>query len=122
MVALVIAVLIFIFYKANNGDNKRNYDIMDIDNKKAKELLSDGNAIALDVRTGLEVSKGKIAGSRNINVANPSFKVEVADLDKERTYIVYCRSGNRSRRACKIMSEIGFKDIYNLEGGYSNWN
>ncbi len=50
-----------------------------------------------------------------------SFAQKVAALDKDKTYFVYCRSGNRSGNACEMMSKDGFKNLYNLSGGMMNW-
>lgn len=89
---------------------------------EAKELLATDKAIKiLDVRTPQEVEQGKIEGSVNINIQDQDFKTQLEALPKEETYLVYCRSGGRSSRAAKIMAEMGFKNVYNMKGGYSSW-
>jgi rhodanese-related sulfurtransferase len=45
----------------------------------------------------------------------------VSELDKSKSYAIYCRSGKRSVDACEVMTEIGFKSIYNLNGGIIEW-
>jgi len=62
-----------------------------------------------------------IENAKNIDYSSQNFKDEIGELDKTNTYIVYCRSGNRSGEASKIMKDLGFKKIYNLEGGISQW-
>jgi rhodanese-related sulfurtransferase len=45
----------------------------------------------------------------------------VAKLDKSATYAVYCRSGNRSGEAVKVMEDLGFTDMYDMDGGVIDW-
>jgi phage shock protein E len=83
---------------------------------------SDTNKIVvLDVRTKKEYSDGHIPGSRLIDFTSDDFEKEVAKLDKNKTYLVHCASGGRSSRACKKMDQLGFKKLYNLEGGMGAW-
>ncbi|MDG0818142.1 rhodanese-like domain-containing protein [Bdellovibrio svalbardensis] len=76
---------------------------------EAKEVL-------LDVRTPEEYSEGHIPQAINIDVKNQNFKTEVAKLDREDSYKVYCRSGKRSQQAVGIMKDLGFKHLENLGG------
>jgi len=85
-----------------------------------KELKNASNAVVLDVRTKGEYQSGKIPGAINIDLMSPDFQSRVAALDKNKTYFVYCRSGNRSGQACQIMSSKGLKS-YNLAGGIIGW-
>lgn len=83
----------------------------------------DSNTIILDVRTDQEFEAGSIPNSVQLDFMSPEFKSRVAQLDSTKTYIVYCQSGGRSTAASKIMAqELGFKDVKNLEGGYSTWS
>ena len=75
----------------------------------------------LDVRTPEEFQNGKIAHALNENVNDENFKSHVDSLNRETPIYVYCRSGVRSMKAAGILKELGFKKIYNLEGGYLNW-
>lgn len=87
-----------------------------------KNLLSQNAGELIDVRTPKENQAGEISGTQhNIDVKNKLFKEEMTKLDKEKTYLVYCRSGARSGHAVKIMESMGFKHIYNLKGGYLAW-
>ena len=90
--------------------------------EKFKELMEDTSSIVLDVRTPEEEVEGTIPGSVLININEPSFPAEIEKLDKSKTYLVYCRSGNRSGKACGYMSSKGFSSLYNLEGGIRAWN
>lgn len=87
-----------------------------------EQLEKDDNAVVLDVRTKEEIEEGYIPNSTNIDFyLGQEFLNEVEKLDKSKNYYVYCRSGNRSGQACAIMNSVGFKNAYNLEGGFMNW-
>jgi rhodanese-related sulfurtransferase len=70
--------------------------------------------VILDVRTPEEFSEIRVKGSQNIDWNGPDFKERVLKLDKNASYKVYCRSGNRSGRAMELMISLGFKDVENL--------
>jgi rhodanese-related sulfurtransferase len=98
---------------------KKNYE--SLDGKSFQEKYkSIKNSVLIDVRTPSEFSSESIRGARNINVMSPVFESTVQNLDKEKTYFLYCRSGARSGRACNAMSKMGFK-VYNLSGGIFQW-
>ena len=84
-------------------------------------LMSNPTALLLDVRTAAEVTQGSIEGATNLDVNSSTFKEEVAKLDKNMTYLVYCKAGGRSTSACNIMKDMGFNSLYNLQGGYTAW-
>lgn len=95
----------------------------DIDVSEFKELSKDPNHIILDVRAEEEYAEGKIPNHTLINYFSTDFESELLKLDKSKSYLVYCRSGNRSGKVCSIMSEHGFTgDLYNLDGGINAWN
>lgn len=74
------------------------------------------NMIILDVRTAQEFNTGHVIGAQNIDLFLPDFKNQISKLDKSKNYKVYCRSGNRSGQAIKIMQSMGFKNLENLGG------
>jgi rhodanese-related sulfurtransferase len=87
-----------------------------------EQLKNDPNAIILDVRTPDEVSEGYIPQAINLDIyLGQDFLAELENLDKSKNYYVYCRSGNRSGQACAIMNSLGFKNAFNLEGGFMEW-
>jgi phage shock protein E len=75
----------------------------------------------LDVRRDVEYEEGHIPGALNIDIYSPDFQEQVAKLDKSRPWLVHCRSGGRSARACKIMSDLGFTKLYDLAPGMMGW-
>ena len=76
--------------------------------------------VVVDVRTPSEFAAGHIAGAVNIDVEAPTFDAEIAKLDKNATYAVYCHSGRRSGLATDAMGKAGFTHIYNLSGGIAD--
>lgn len=85
-----------------------------------KSQLKEGVQL-LDVRTAGEFSDGHIANAENIDIMESDFDQRVQDLDKEKPVYVYCRSGKRSQNASHRMKEMGFKEIYDLDGGILSW-
>lgn len=100
-----------------------NRGYKDINLKNAiKTINNSTNLIMLDVRTAEEYSTGNIPNSINIDVLSPDFKSKIELLDKNKEYLVYCRSGNRSAIASSIMATNGFIKIYNLNNvNYSDF-
>jgi rhodanese-related sulfurtransferase len=80
-----------------------------------------GNPVVIDVRTPGEYAGGYIWDAINIDYSSPDFKDRVAELAKNFTYIIYCRTGARSNLARNVMKELGFKYVINMTGGYSDW-
>jgi rhodanese-related sulfurtransferase len=76
----------------------------------------------VDVRTPEEVSEGHLPGALNINFLGENFSQEIETLNKNKTYLLYCRSGSRTRKAADQMQKAGFKKVYMLEGGITAWN
>ena len=89
---------------------------------EAKKLL-DGEMppVVLDIRTQFEVNAGRIDGSTHIDYYGKNFKEEVAKLDRDKPLIVHCRSGGRSTESLGIFKELGFKNVYHLDGGILAW-
>jgi rhodanese-related sulfurtransferase len=75
----------------------------------------------LDVRTPQEFQSGCLEGAREIDLNSGDFESSLSTLDKNATYLVYCRSGRRSADAVQRMKNLGFGDIVELEGGISAW-
>ncbi|MDD3753563.1 MAG: rhodanese-like domain-containing protein [Methanobacterium sp.] len=108
------------FGKKNASNNE-----IDLDPNSAWEIVQDNqdnsNFVILDVRTPGEYEESHIEGSVLINYQSPDFKDEIQKLDKDKTYLVYCRSGMRGAACIDVMMEAGFKKIYNIDGGIMGW-
>ena len=99
----------------------RTYAENDIDYENAKIILkNDKNAVLLDVRSPQEYKEGHLEKSINIPLYDISKKIENIISDKETIIIVYCQSGNRSKKAIEILYKNGYKNLYNIVGGMDN--
>ena len=87
---------------------------------KYQDLVRKGYTI-IDVRTHEEYEENHIEGAQNINIKSEAFVTEIENLSKSDTLLIYCRSGRRSLYAAQVMVSIGFQRIYDLEGGFLNW-
>jgi len=100
-------------------DTSRKYDLTV---SEAVKLINKGVTI-IDIRTKEEIKEsGKITGAlTGYDYLAGDFPNKVKNLDKDSTYLLYCRSGRRSEEAKQEMQILGFKDVYDLEGGIINW-
>ncbi len=76
----------------------------------------------VDVRTPDEYMSGAIEGAKNINYFSAEFLEGINKLDKEKPVVLYCRSGRRSAKAGENLIEAGFKEVYNVKGGYLEYS
>ena len=89
--------------------------------KSQYQALVEKGFTIIDVRTPEEYEDCHIEGARNINIKSEAFLTEIENLSKTDTLLVYCRSGRRSLYAAQVMVSFGFQKIYDLEGGFLNW-
>ena len=86
-----------------------------------KKLDEDKDAVILDVRTSVENQMIRIPNSVLIDINNPNFADEINKLDRNKSYYVYCRVGERSYHAGNYMLRMGFQKVYNLRPGIVAW-
>ena len=85
--------------------------------------IESGEYIVLDVRTQEEYNDERITeDAMSIDFYAPDFEAKIATLDKERKYLLYCRSGNRSGKTLAMMEESQFSEVLELKGGIGNWS
>jgi len=118
-VALAVAAIASVGLLA--GCSSSNEAIKKVDPVEFSEVVKQPGVITLDVRTPEEFNAGHIANAININLEGSDFASEVSKLDKNATVAVYCRSGNRSGVATEQMAELGFVDMYDMQGGILEW-
>ena len=121
--SIFMAVMVMMFAVAScNSTQGQAGGVQTLQQEDFQKVLKQENAIVVDVRTPGEVSEGIIKGATVFaDIKGNNFEQEIGKLDKSKTYIVYCRSGARSQSAATYMVENGFKKVYNLSGGISNW-
>jgi phage shock protein E len=123
----VLAIAIIGLYPgAARADQKTNTPtvitvVTNVQVEVAAKLVAEGKVIVLDVRTAEEFSEGHIAGATNINFMAKDFATQVGQLDRDKVYLLHCASGGRSKRCLPQLKQLGFKQIYHLDGGFSAW-
>ncbi|MEM1121521.1 MAG: rhodanese-like domain-containing protein [Bacteroidota bacterium] len=97
------------------------HNLNPIEFKHKIETIAD--AVLIDVRTPEEHAVNPIPNSLNINYLGEGFWDKIEVLDNAKTYLVYCRTGRRSLRACTLMKNGGFdhEKVFNLDGGMVAW-
>ncbi|MFC7356829.1 rhodanese-like domain-containing protein [Jejudonia soesokkakensis] len=85
-------------------------------------LLQDATIQLLDVRTPTEYEASHLKSAQNICVTDSDFIERAEELDKDKPVYVYCKKGGRSAKASKILKELGFTKIYDLNGGITAWD
>jgi len=103
------------------GDTITKPYLLSVVDFKTKLSQSTNNQL-IDVRTPEEFAAGNISGATNIDFYNDSFQTKLAELNKDKPVLVYCKSGGRSGKTSKQLSKLGFKEIYDLKGGYTAWS
>jgi rhodanese-related sulfurtransferase len=96
-------------------------DSSDLDNSAFENMIDRNNVIVLDVRTKHENLQARIPNSILIDIHEPDFSRKIDKLGRDKIYLVYCRSGVRSKNACKQMKQMGFENVYNLKNGIISW-
>jgi len=115
---------------ATNKDASSSYpaemNIKNLTPREAHVLIQehqeDANFVILDVRTPAEFQSGRLANAVNLDYYASNFRAEMAKLAKDKTYFVYCRTGNRSSQTLRLMQELNFHQVYHLSGGIVGWN
>ncbi len=79
------------------------------------------NFVLLDVRTPEEYAESHIENSALIDYQSQSFISQMDGLDRGLTYLIYCRTGNRSGKAQDVMRQLGFREVHDMTGGIVQW-
>lgn len=109
---LLLGILVLLTACGNAG-------YKNVSTEDAKQLIDNNEVVVLDVRTPDEFQEGHIPNATLIPLQE--LENSLNEIDKEQTYLVVCRSGNRSAQASQILSSNGFSNIYNMTGGMNNW-
>ena len=125
-IALVLLVSLVIGATLTGGCLRdETATIEDITPQEAFALIQDNqnnpDFVIIDVRTPQEFTEGHIESATNIDFYAETFRNTLNNLDKNKTYLIYCRSGGRSGSTLDIMAELNFKEVYNVLGGILSW-
>ncbi len=95
-------------------------EIAQVSVTEAKKAIEDKkDAQFIDVRTVEEYAGGHAVGAKNLLL--DKLEADLAELDKNKPVYVICETGRRSQKGSEILQKAGFKDIYNIKGGTSEW-
>ena len=121
----MLSILSFVFLFLSCSTSSTTLTAQTINKKVSKtefaELMKKTGAQLIDVRTPREFTNGFIKGAKNIDYNGDSFEKQMKKLDKTKPVLVYCAAGGRSENAAELLQEWGFKEVYDLEGGYNGW-
>ena len=121
---LILALLVIAIITSMSIGCSIGQVIEDITAQEGFALIqeNEGNPdfIIVDVRTPEEFVNGHLEDAINLNINSEDFLDELQELDKDKTYLIYCRSGSRSAQAVAVMEELGYKEVYDM-GGIMDW-
>lgn len=118
-IIFITLAFIFAFFNLNAQENET---IHSLKSETFKDSITLKKVQLIDVRTPEEYKSGHIEYADNIDFFSVEFNDEFNKLDKEQPIYIYCKSGNRSGQSATKLSEMGFKIIYDLQGGILNYN
>ena len=112
--SIIATLIIILSISCSNSQNFKSVDVATF-----KSTLEKTNDVQLiDVRTEDEFNGGHITNAKNISWSSETWSPLVGELDKTKPVLVYCLSGGRSKKAAAKLTELGFKEVLELDGGY----
>jgi len=119
-IKIITIVFAMVFCGFINAQVYENINIQEaktlIANKQSNEAFT-----ILDVRTPGEYNADHLENAYQRNFYDPDFSEQLDSLNKNRIYLIYCQSGNRSGQSFTIMQNLGFTEVYNMLGGIASW-
>ncbi|HPE82159.1 MAG: rhodanese-like domain-containing protein [Aequorivita sp.] len=119
--SIFFGLTVILFFTACK-DNSFAQEIHVLTPQEFHDAMADKKDVQLvDVRTPEEFAEGHLENALNINISETNFITEAEKLNLEKPIYIYCRSGKRSAKAALILKDVGFKEIYDMQGGYLHW-
>ncbi len=118
---LLLFALLFLLGSTSFAQTANKDSIQVLSIAQFEKMATKKKSKIIDVRTPEEVAEGHLADATTVNFLSPDFASQVASLNKKGTYLLYCRSGSRTRKAADALQKMGFKNVYMLEGGITAW-
>ena len=118
----ILLPLFMIGFLVTSLANAQDTTGLAIPQQRFEKQMKKKNTVVLDVRTPEEYKSGFIGDAVNYNVMDSlAFVNTVSSLDKNKKYLLYCKSGRRSGKALVIMKNMGFRRVHHLKGGVTDW-
>jgi rhodanese-related sulfurtransferase len=115
--AFVVVLLLVIKAEFEHQAGRANQ----VDPTAAIRLMNNDDAVVLDVREAKDFSNGHIKNATNVPMSALKSQVDSLAKHKDKPVLTYCRSGNQSGKACRILKHSGFSNVHNLAGGILSW-
>jgi len=115
--ALLVVLALVIKAEYDHQTGKANQ----VDPAAAIRLMNNGDAVVVDVREAADFNKGHIKNAKNIPMSSLKQQLDGVAKQKEKPVLMYCRSGNVSGKACRLLKNSGYTDVHNLAGGILGW-
>lgn len=80
-----------------------------------------GMLVVVDLRTPEEFEKERVEGAINVSYYSQDFRKALEALDRDKIYLIYCRTGKRSGETVQMMKVMGFRTVYPVSGGIQRW-
>ena len=118
----VLVLALSVFVTACSSDTTTQ-SIELVSPTEAAQVIADDPAglVVLDIRTPQEFNEARLADAVMVDFYAEDFAAQLETLDKDVPYVMYCRTGNRSSDAVKTMKDLGFVEVYEIDGGIVNW-
>ena len=88
---------------------------------EAVRLINKEDALVLDVREANELAQGSIIDAKHVALSILPEKVSALNEDKNKPIVVFCKMGNRSAQACKLLLKNSYTNVFGLKGGITAW-
>ncbi len=123
MRSLLVLVLALSVLAAACSSDTTTQSIELVSPADAAQVIADDPAglVVLDIRTLEEFNEARLADAIMVDFYADDFAAQLDTLDKDVPYVLYCNSGNRSSDAVKTMKDLGFVEVYEIDGGIVNW-
>jgi rhodanese-related sulfurtransferase len=126
LITCAIAIFILCFwFVLPSLSSQDSTQIIAVSAKEAADLIDtykgDSGFAVIDIRTPGEFQSGHLPGAILIDLYSQTFVDQLSRLDKEKTFLIYCRTGNRSTRSLEIFKKLNFQKIYHMSTGIRAW-
>lgn len=118
----LILILSSTFISCSSQTGAQSQKINRLSVEEFDSMLSQNGVQLVDVRTPKEYAGGHLKGAVNYNINSADFEANIGKLDKSKPVMVYCLAGGRSAEAASIMADLGFKTLYDMQGGIMRWS
>jgi rhodanese-related sulfurtransferase len=118
LIGAFVVVLIMVIKAELDHQTSRSWQV---DPTAAIRLMNNDDALVLDVREAKDFGEGHIKQAQNVPFSALKDKIDSLSNDKSTPILAYCRSGNISGKACRLLKGSGYENVHNLSGGIIGW-